>query len=84
LVIQAAVALGLENGKKLRVDTTVVETDIHRPMDNTLLWDTVRVVTAWSESWMNCFRKACRDLPIGIGVPGAACGVDGYLFKTRF
>ena len=45
LVIKAAVDLGLENGKKLRVDTTVVETDIHHPTDNTLLWDTVRVVT---------------------------------------
>jgi len=45
LVIKAAVDLGLENGNKLRVDTTVVETDIHHPTDNTLLWDTVRVVT---------------------------------------
>src|SRR5437867_3867469 len=45
LVLKAAVALGLENGKKLRVDTTVVETDIHHPTDSTLLWDTVRVVT---------------------------------------
>jgi IS5 family transposase len=44
-VVKAAVALGLENGKKLRVDTTVVETDIHHPTDSTLLWDTVRVVT---------------------------------------
>jgi IS5 family transposase len=45
LVVQSAVALGLENGKKLRVDTTVVETDIHHPTDSSLLWDTVRVVT---------------------------------------
>jgi IS5 family transposase len=45
LVVKSAVALGLETGKKLRVDTTVVETDIHHPMDSTLLWDTVRVVT---------------------------------------
>ena len=30
---------------KLRVDTTVVETDIHHPTDNTLLWDVVRVLT---------------------------------------
>jgi transposase, IS5 family len=29
----------LEDGSKLRVDTTVVETDIHHPTDNTLLWD---------------------------------------------
>ena len=37
-VVQAAVELGLEDGAKLRVDTTVVETDIHHPTDNTLLW----------------------------------------------
>ena len=41
----AAVDLGLENGQKLRVDTTVVQTDIHHPTDNMLLWDVVRVVT---------------------------------------
>mgnify|MGYP001561235646 CR=1 FL=1 len=45
LVVKSAVDLGLENGKKLRVDTTVVETDIHHPTDSTLLWDTVRVVS---------------------------------------
>src|SRR4030088_1419966 len=45
LLVQAAVALGLEDGAKLRVDTTVLETDIHHPTDNTLLWDVVRVVT---------------------------------------
>ena len=45
LVVQAAVALGLEDGARLRVDTTVVETDIHHPTDNTLLWDVVRVLT---------------------------------------
>src|ERR1700688_561197 len=31
LVVEAAVKLGVEDGKKLRVDTTVVETDIHHP-----------------------------------------------------
>jgi IS5 family transposase len=45
MVVKAAVDLGLENGEKLRVDTTAVETDIHYPTDSTLLWDTVRVVT---------------------------------------
>jgi len=44
-VVQAAVQLGLEDGKQLRVDTTVVETNIHFPTDATLLWDTVRTVT---------------------------------------
>ena len=45
LVVQIAVDLGLEEGQKLRVDTTVVQTDIHHPTDSTLLWDVVRVVT---------------------------------------
>jgi transposase, IS5 family len=44
-VVKAAVDAGLEDGKKLRVDTTVVQTDIHHPTDNTLLWDVVRVIT---------------------------------------
>jgi IS5 family transposase len=45
LVVRAAVELGLEDGAKLRVDTTVVQTDIHYPTDSMLLWDVVRVVT---------------------------------------
>ena len=44
-VVQQAVVLGLEDGKQLRVDTTVVETNIHHPTDATLLWDTVRTIT---------------------------------------
>lgn len=44
-VIDAAVDADLEDGEKLRADTTVVETDIHWPTDGTLLWDTVRVLT---------------------------------------
>jgi transposase, IS5 family len=45
LLITTAVSMGLEDGGKLRVDTTVVQTDIHHPTDSTLLWDSVRVVT---------------------------------------
>jgi IS5 family transposase len=44
-VIQLAVQLGLEDGKKLRVDTTVAETNIQHPTDATLLWDSVRTIT---------------------------------------
>src|ERR1700738_4642635 len=43
------VAIAQENklatGRKMRVDTTVVETDIHYPTDSTLLGDGVRVLT---------------------------------------
>lgn len=46
---QRVVAIARENkvvqGRKLRVDTTVVETDIHYPTDSTLLNDGVRVLT---------------------------------------
>src|ERR1700674_1598380 len=45
LVVNAAVDLGLEDGNRLRVDTTVVQTDIHHPTDNTLLWNVERVAT---------------------------------------
>jgi IS5 family transposase len=45
LVVQAAVQLRLEDGKTLRVDTTVVESNIHYPTDATLLWDSVRTLT---------------------------------------
>jgi IS5 family transposase len=44
-VVETAVQLGLEDGKRLRVDTAVVETNVHFPTDATLLWDTVRTVT---------------------------------------
>src|SRR6266508_6343504 len=59
-VIRAAVTLGLEDGTKLRVDTTVVETDIHHPTDNTLLWDSVRVLT-------RLVRQLDDLLPMGVG-----------------
>ena len=36
---------GWEKGRKTRMDSTVVETDIHRPTDSTLLQDGIRVIT---------------------------------------
>jgi IS5 family transposase len=46
---QRTVAIALEKkvvaGRKMRVDTTVVETDIHYPTDSTLMGDGVRVLT---------------------------------------
>lgn len=44
-VVMAAVDLGIEDGKRLRVDTTMVETNIHWPTDSELCWDCVRVLT---------------------------------------
>jgi transposase, IS5 family len=36
---------GVTRGRRMRVDTTVVETNIHHPTDSTLLGDGVRVLT---------------------------------------
>lgn len=39
----------LEKGKSLRVDTTVVQTNIAYPVDARLLWDSIRVLTRLME-----------------------------------
>lgn len=44
LLAQAAVAEEKIDGKKLRLDTTAVETNVHWPTDSHLLWDVHRVV----------------------------------------
>jgi IS5 family transposase len=35
---------GIENGREVRMDCTVVCSDIHEPLDSSLLWDCVRVL----------------------------------------
>ncbi len=44
-VVQLARSLKVTRGRKLRVDTTAVETDIHFPTDSGLVGDGVRVVS---------------------------------------
>jgi transposase, IS5 family len=44
-VVEMAQEKQIATGRKMRVDTTVVETDIHYPTDSTLLGDGVRVLT---------------------------------------
>jgi len=66
-VVEAAVQLGLEDGKTLRVDTTVVESNIHYPTDATLLWDSVRTITRLIEE-------------LHEKLPG---GVQGFTNRTR-
>jgi transposase, IS5 family len=44
-VVQLARSLKVTRGRKLRVDTTAVETDIHFPADSGLIGDGVRVVS---------------------------------------
>ena len=44
-VVELAIALGVEDARRVRMDTTVSETDIHFPTDSGLLCDAVRVLT---------------------------------------
>jgi IS5 family transposase len=44
MLVHEAEALGVEDGQKVRTDSTVVESNIHYPNDSTLLWDSVRVL----------------------------------------
>ena len=44
-MVKIALEIGVTTGRRMRVDTTVVETDVHHPTDSTLLGDGVRVLT---------------------------------------
>ena len=44
-VIAYAVEVKVEDGKRIRIDSTAVEAKIHHPTDSGQLWDCVRVLT---------------------------------------
>ena len=62
-VVLGAVMRKLEDGRALRVDTTVVETDIHYPTDSHLLWDCVRVITRTVEHIADDLPEAVDAFP---------------------
>lgn len=47
----------VEKGKSLRVDTTVVGSNISYPLDSRLLWDSIRVLTRIMESYRQAFPE---------------------------
>jgi IS5 family transposase len=46
-LVQHAQKHGIEDGKRLRSDSTVIEAAIHEPTDSSLLLDCVRVLSRW-------------------------------------
>jgi len=44
-IVQYADDEKIEKGRQVRIDCTVVESNIHEPTDSSLLWDSVRVLT---------------------------------------
>jgi IS5 family transposase len=61
-VVQLARSLKVTRGRKLRVDTTAVETDIHFPTDSGLVGDGVRVVSRLLRRARAALGEAAADL----------------------
>lgn len=73
-VVALAHRLKVTRGRKLRVDTTVVETNIHHPTDSALLGDGVRVLS----------RLLRRARALGQALPElAALGQAAFRTRTR-
>jgi IS5 family transposase len=60
LLVGIAEKKKIENGKTVRADTTVVESNIHPPLDSNLLWDCVRVLTRVMERTRKVVGAAAR------------------------
>ena len=58
VLLQAARAVGVETGERVRVDSTVTESHILAPTDSRLLFDGVRVLTRLLASARQCLGDA--------------------------
>lgn len=56
-LVQLARARGVTRGQRMRVDTTVVETNIHYPTDSSLLADGIRVLTRTMKDLVGRVRR---------------------------
>jgi IS5 family transposase len=65
-VVQLASSLKVTRGRKLRVDTTAVETNIHYPTDSALLGDGVRVLSRLLRRARAVLGKAAEALGPGV------------------
>src|SRR5580765_5320155 len=61
-VVEVAKRAGVTHGRRFRIDTTVVETNVHYPTDSTLLQDGVRLLTRT----MQRASAALGDPPAGL------------------
>ena len=83
LLVGIAEKKKIEDGKRVRVDTTPVESNIHPPLDSNLLWDSVRVVT-------RLMKKARQILGVKVSFPNRtrrakrrALGILNARFKEK-
>ena len=73
MLVLKAQQLGVEDGRKIRTDCTVVESNVHHPNDSSLLWDSVRVLARLMararEDWGIAFhdhRRRAKRRTLGI------------------
>jgi IS5 family transposase len=76
-IVELACQLKVTRGRKLRIDGTVVETNIHAPTDSSLLNDGVRVISR--------LLKSARTLLSSSSSPAEAAGAEAAdkLFRDR-
>lgn len=63
-ILEHAEAKGVENGEKVRIDPTVIESNIHHPTDNALLFDCIetlsRILARSRKSFGIAFRNRVK------------------------
>ena len=85
-VIEVAKRAGVTHGRRFRIDTTVVETNVHYPTDSSLLQDGVRVLTRTMQrasAALGDRRGRIRDRRRSVGRRGLIIGRQARSPETR-
>jgi IS5 family transposase len=85
-VVGLAVAAGVATGRRMRIDTTVVETNVHYPTDSSLLIDGVRVLTRTAKRIADAIgtgRHRVRNRQRSVGRRGLEIGRAARSAKTN-
>ncbi len=83
-VVDVAKRAGVTHGRRFRIDTTVVETNVHHPTDSTLLQDGVRVLTrAMERAAAAVGARPSRNRLRRVARLGLAISFQARTLKTR-
>lgn len=63
LIVKYAQKHGIEEGEKLRTDSTSVDSNIHYPTDNSLMCDLVRVMTRQAKKFLELYPESKFSFP---------------------
>jgi IS5 family transposase len=82
-VVDVAKRAGVTHGRRFRIDTTVVETNVHYPTDSTLLQDGVRVLTRAMQRARIAGGRRVRNRLRQVTRLGLAISLQARTPKTR-